>query len=148
MGQNVRLTAERAGAPRLAALRPECTVVGASGCRFCLNAREGRGVMATTGQDGHSSRGGLADGCCGGSCLPPLVAMAWTIGGLILLVVREFTEPVCVDLLWTDNPSCITLGGALSGRVATWSVWWIAGIWLAGCAVLWGLVIARASRAR
>ena len=78
----------------------------------------GRGVMAKPEQQGHGSRGGLVDGCCGGSCLPPFLAMAWTIGGLILMVVREFNRPVCVDAFWTDNATCLTLGGPLSSQVA------------------------------
>jgi hypothetical protein len=74
--------------------------------------------------------------------------MAWTLGGLILMVVRQFNEPVCVDTFWTDNATCLTLGGPLSGQVATWSTWGIVAVWLAGCGVLWGWVIARANRAR
>jgi len=104
--------------------------------------------MAKTGQQGYSSRGGLVDGCCGGSCLPPFLAIAWTIGGLILILVREFNEPVCVDTFWTDNASCFTLGGTLARQVTNWSDWGIAAIWLAGCGVLWWWVIARANRAR
>ncbi len=74
--------------------------------------------------------------------------MAWTIGGLILMVVREFNRPVCVDAFWTDNATCLTLGGPLSSQVATWSAWGIAAVWLGGCGVLWVWVIARANRAR
>jgi hypothetical protein len=104
--------------------------------------------MARMRQHGYGSREGAVDGCCGGSCLPPFLAIAWTIGGLLLMVVREFPEPVCIDTVWTDIATCITLGGPLSSRVATWSASWIAAVWLAGCGVLWWWAIARANRAR